>query len=241
MDTTQVSSPPAGPRPSRSRRRRGGLTRIVRGTGWTLISIGALVLLYVVYLLFFTNLRTEAAQRELLEEWELNYGAVESSLPGEQIDAGTTRAEADPVEAGDAYAALWFERPSTGERLVHEDPLFVVEGVSLDILQRGPGHYPDSVAPGEVGNFAISGHRTTYGAPFYHLDALEPGDEVHVVDRDGREWIYTVRESRIVAPTDVWVVGDDPLGTGEPTLTLTTCHPRFSAAQRLIVFATLTS
>ncbi len=216
------------------------MTKFIRGMGWTLISIGVLILLYLAYLMFFTNLTTQAAQDDLLEQWQLDYGPLEEALPGEEPDAGA-EAPAEPVDAGDAYAALWFVRPSTGERVVHADPLFVVEGVSLDVLRRGPGHYPDTAAPGEVGNFAVSGHRTTYGAPFYNLDEIEPGDEVHVVDRAGVEWVYVVREQRVVAPTELWVVGRDPLGRGNPTLTLTTCHPRFSAAQRLVVFAELST
>lgn len=212
------------------------MTKVIRGAGWTLISVGVLILLYLVYLMFFTTLTTDRAQRSLLEEWELEYGAVEGDRPigaAERPDA----AQDEPVEPGDAYAVMWFER--AGERILHDEPLFVVEGVTVDDLRSGPGHYPDSEAPGGAGNFAISGHRTTYGAPFYHLDQLAAGDEIHVVDRAGATWVYTVTEQRIVAPTDVWVVGDDPLGDGEPLLTLTTCHPRFSAAQRLIVFATL--
>ena len=216
------------------------MTKVIRGIGWTLISVGVLILLYLVYLMFFTTLTTDRAQRSLLEEWELNYGAVEDGVPvesGDEPDEG----DEEPVDAGDAYAVIWFERPSTGERIVTDEPLFVVEGVTLDHLRSGPGHYPDTAAPGADGNFALSGHRTTYGAPFYDLDELEAGDEVHVVDRDGARWVYEVVEERVVTPQDVWVVGEDPLDTGEPTLTLTTCHPRFSASQRLIVWATLRS
>lgn len=215
------------------------MTKVIRGAGWTLISVGVLILLYLVYLMFFTTLTTDRAQRSLLESWELEYGALEDGLPVGGVEGAEAAAD-DPVDAGDAYAVMWFERPSTDERILHDEPLFVVEGVTLDDLRAGPGHYPDSDVPGGPGNFAVSGHRTTYGAPFYDLDQLTAGDEVHVVDRAGAHWVYTVTEQRIVAPTDVWVVGDDPLGDGEPLLTLTTCHPRFSAAQRLIVFATLT-
>lgn len=209
--------------------------RVVRGVGWTLIATGVVILLYLVYLLFFTNLQTGQAQGQLLDEWELEFGAPDDALPAEDLEA--TEADAAPVAPGDAYAALWFERD--GERIVHDDTLFVVEGVSVADLRRGPGHYPDTADPGEVGNLGLSGHRTTYGAPFYHLDQLQPGDTVHVVDRDNREWVYEVREDRVVQPTDVWVIGPDPLDQGGAWLTLTTCHPRLSAAQRLIVFAEL--
>lgn len=217
------------------------LQKVARTTGWTLIATGVLILLYVVYLLFFTGLTTSQAQQDLLEQWELDHGPIAAAeLPAEpgaeDQDGAADEAPADP---GDAYAVLWFERPGSDERPVHDEPLFVVEGVGLDDLRRGPGHYPESAAPGGPGNFAVAGHRTTYGQPFYDLDVIEPGDEIHVVDRQGSEHVYEVVEQRIVAPGDVWVVGDDPLGTGRSMLTLTTCHPRFSAAQRLIVFAEL--
>ena len=227
--TNQTTTPVAVRRP-------GVGVRIVRGLGWTLIATGALILLYLVYLLFFTNLRTDQAQGELLEQWELQIGGSPGqSLPAEEPEA--TEAPAEEVAPGDAWAAMWFERD--GERIVHDETLFVVEGVSPADLRRGPGHYPGTAAPGEVGNVAISGHRTTYGAPFYHLDKLQEGDTIHLVDRDNREWVYAFREQRIVQPTDVWVVGPDPLGDGGALLTLTTCHPRLSAAQRMIVFADL--
>lgn len=217
------------------------LQKVARTAGWTLIATGTLILLYVVYLLFFTGLTTSQAQQDLLEQWQLDHGPIDTAaLPAvPRTGAPADAPAADPADPGDAYAVLWFERPGSDERPVHDDPLFVVEGVAIDDLRRGPGHYPDSAAPGEEGNFAVAGHRTTYGQPFYDLDALEPGDAVHVVDRQGREHVYEVLEQRVVAPGDVWVVGEDPLGTGRPMLTLTTCHPRFSAAQRLIVFAEL--
>lgn len=225
---------------------------LLRGLGWSFIGAGVLVLLFLVYLLGVTNLTAERAQRDLRDSFEQRYGGVEpsdlreepepasdaSTLPG-QPEAGPSPEPAPPVPPGEAYAALWFNRPGSEEPLVRKEPLFVVEGVSLDVLKRGPGHYPDTAAPGGEGNFVVSGHRTTYGAPFYHLDRVQPGDEVHVVDRAGQEWVYVVREQQVVEPTAMWVTGPDPLGTGTPTLTLTTCTPRFSAAQRLIVFAEL--
>jgi sortase A len=229
-----VTNQPMTAAPARSGA--GWIVRTVRAVGWTLILTGVLILLYLVYLLFFTGLQTGAAQGELLNTWELEFGAVEDALPGEPGEDG---APVDPVSPGDAYAALWFERD--GERIVHDDALFVIEGTSLEDLKRGPGHYSDSQAPGQEGNFAVAGHRTTYGQPFYNLDQLATGDEVHVVDRDGRKWVYEVREQRIVSPHDVWVVDPDPLGEGGSWLTLTTCHPRWSAAQRLIVFAELST
>lgn len=237
IDTVGID--PSTPVSSRRERRERMRRRVLRWTGWTLVAAGVLVLLYLAYLLFFTNLTAGAEQSRLLEQWERDVGSLGGSLPeGSEPAPPAARAEPDdPAGTDGAYAAMWFERD--GERIVHDEPLFVVEGVTLEHLERGPGHYPDSDVPGGDGNFAVSGHRTTYGAPFYHLDRLRPGDEIHVLDRRGREFVYGVAEARVVAPTDVWVVEDDPLGTGAPTMTLTTCHPRFSAAQRLVVFARL--
>lgn len=214
--------------------------RVTRGLGWTLIVVGVHILLYLAYLLWWTNLETDAAQADLLEQFALDLDDPDATIPGAY---DPTAGPVGPVEVGDAYAAMWFERD--GRRIINDEVLYVVEGVSLDALRKGPGHEPRSSDAGEDGNFVISGHRTTYGAPFYNLDQIRVGDEIHVVDRDGREWIYDVAPQqteaesyRIVQPTDVWVIRDGAYGDG-PILTLTTCHPRWSAAQRLVVFAEL--
>ncbi|HWB73132.1 MAG TPA: class E sortase [Egibacteraceae bacterium] len=208
--------------------------RALRVLGWTLITIGAVILLYLAYALLFTNLATRSAQADLLEDWELEVGPpAVVPLPGE----AQTDAPPAPAEAGEAVAVLEFARPGSASPPVHAGPLFVVAGVGVQDLQRGPGHYPGTAAPGQPGNFAVAGHRTTYGAPFFNLDQLQSGDHVLVTDRGAVRYTYRVVQQRIVGPADSWVIGPDPLGTGAPTLTLTTCHPRFSDRQRLVVFA----
>ena len=205
-----------------------------------LLVSGAVILLYVVYLMWFTNLGTAQAQRDLAEAWEQQITAPAQDTGADDGDDEGNEGNRDeqPVEPGDAYAVLWFERD--GEPIVVDEPLYVVSGVSLDDLRAGPGHYPESAPPGQDGNVGIAGHRTTYGAPFWSLDELRAGDTIHVVDRNGEEWVYAYVEQRIVAPTDRWVVDEeDPLDLDAPTLTLTTCHPRFSAAQRLIAWGEL--
>jgi sortase A len=109
-----------------------------------------------------------------------------------------------------------------------------VEGTSSADLRRGPGHYLGTPLPGQAGNASLAGHRTTYGAPFYNLDQLHPGDQIVVSASWGTFW-YDVRRSFAVNPSDLAVIAPSP--TNE--LTLTTCTPRFSATQRLIVQATL--
>ena len=114
----------------------------------------------------------------------------------------------------------------------------VVEGTSASALRAGAGHYPSTPLPCEIGNVAIAGHRTTYGRPFHDLDQLEPGDRITLETPIG-ECTYEIREEPyIVAPTQVDVVANTP---EEARVTLTTCHPKGSARQRLIVAATMVS
>lgn len=216
------------------------LTRVLRYGGWTLITAGIVVLLYLVYSLFFTNLATEAAQADLSEQWQRQVTRVTSAGPRQREPEDVDADEPDQVAVTDgAVAVLEFSRPGAADRPVHADPLYVLPGVTRADLTRGPGQYPGTAEPGRQGNLAIAGHRTTYGAPFFHLDQLVAGDEIHVTGRDGARHTYRVVRQEVVAPSATWVVDADPLDTGTPTLTLTTCHPRFSAAQRLVVFAEL--
>ena len=109
----------------------------------------------------------------------------------------------------------------------------VVEGTGASALRAGAGHYPNTPLPGEEGNVAIAGHRTTYGKPFANLDRLAPGDEVVLETPIGRH-VYRVTKPPFVVPnTDFSVISQTP----GRTLTLTTCHPKGSARQRLVVKA----
>lgn len=130
---------------------------------------------------------------------------------------------------------LVFQRQ--GQDVVDASHFHVVDGVHPEALARGPGRYPGSVNPGELGNVAIAGHRTTHGAPFRDLDQLQAGDAIHL-RHAGKRWTYRVAALDVVTPAETWVVGSDPLGTGAPTLTLTTCHPKHRASHRLVVWAT---
>ena len=209
------------------------MNRALRGLGWIFIAFGVLVLLYLVYSLLYTNRATDQAQRNLADDWGLTLPA-DGELPAEGEDG-----EGQPPDPGSAVAALEFRRPGDSKPLVHAKPLYVVRGVTLADLQRGPGHYPGTAMPGKKGNFAVAGHRTTYGAPFFNLDQLRKGDEVIVTVRSGKQFTYRVRRQEVVHPSETWVLGPDPLKAGKRTLTLTTCNPRFSNAERLIVFAEL--
>jgi sortase A len=110
----------------------------------------------------------------------------------------------------------------------------VVEGTDADDLRKGPGHYPATPLPGQRGTVGVAGHRTTYGAPFRSIDKVRPNDTITVTMPYGR-FTYRVERTRIVKPTDVWVTQR----VSYDRLILSACHPLYSAAKRIVVFARL--
>jgi sortase A len=138
--------------------------------------------------------------------------------------AGAARALARRAEPGDPLGRLSI--PALGLRTV------VVEGTDGGDLRLGPGHYAGSALPGLRGTVAIAGHRTTYGAPFRHVDALEPGDRIELHMPYGT-FAYRVERTRIVAPTDLGAVAR----VAYDRLVLTACHPLYTANQRIVVYA----
>ncbi len=127
---------------------------------------------------------------------------------------------------GDAIAKI--EIPKIG---VSE---YVVEGTDTASLRKGPGHYPETPLPGGAGTSAIAGHRTTYGAPFRKIDQLKRGDQILIDMPDGR-FFYRVERTKIVDDQDLSVLER----VGHQRLMLSACHPLYSAAERVIVFARL--
>lgn len=112
----------------------------------------------------------------------------------------------------------------------------MVQGTDSTSLHKGPGHYPGTVLPGQPGTVAVAGHRTTYLAPFRSIDKLRPGDAVVLQMPYGR-FTYRVQTTRIVKPDAVWVTHN----AGYQRLVLSACHPLYSAAKRIVVFARLAS
>ena len=133
-----------------------------------------------------------------------------------------------PIEEGDAVARI--DVPAIGVNDI------VVAGVTRDDLKRGPGHFPETPLPGQLGNVAIAGHRTTYGQPFHNVDNLNPGDDIVMTTPNGT-FVYSVVTTQIVAPSDYQVVAtSDP---GRATLTLVSCHPKWTTRDRIVVTAEL--
>jgi sortase A len=106
----------------------------------------------------------------------------------------------------------------------------IYEGITLTVINYGPGHWPGSAMPGQRGNTVFPGHRVTHSHPFLDLDQLVPGDQVIFRTAAGT-FTYAVTSTRIVTPDAMWVI--DP--TPQPTMTLIACHPKHSARQRIIV------
>jgi sortase A len=200
--------------------------------GRVILVAGVLVLLFIPYLLWGTGLITARAQSDLRHQFAAAEQAHHdpSTLPAPHAgDAPPVVAANIPAPAPGGPVGV-LSIPKIGLSMV------VVEGTDADQLRSGPGHYPGTPLPGEAGNVAIAGHRTTYLHPFYNLDALAPGDAINILTVQGL-FVYHVTSSQAVDPTDVAVVAPTPT----PMLTLTTCNPRYSASQRLVVHAALVS
>ena len=204
--------------------------RLLRGTGWTFIGMGSFVLYFLVYQLVGTNAVTSRGQSDLRSELQREWTATPVT-PTRDPRKVTPK----PVARGKALAVLDIPK-------IQLDNKIVVEGVGRDELRKGPGHVPSTVLPGQDGTFGISGHRTTYGAPFYRLNELTKGDTITIISKEAI-YTYTVTRTAIVRPTDTQVLDnvEGPDGKPKATITLTTCHPRYSARQRLIVCGDLSS
>ena len=198
------------------------IRRIVRGTGKTLIGAGLLVLLFVAYQVWGTGLAESRAQAALASQF------TGVTAPPTTTGAITTPVAVAPPPPGGALGKIVIPKAGVDK--------YLIEGVGVEDLKQAPGHYPGTPMPGEPGNVAIAGHRTTYGAPFVDLDKLDIGDPIEVQTAAGT-FRYDVTESVIVSPEASEVLDD----TDDSRLTLTTCHPKYSAAQRLIIVAKLVS
>jgi len=231
--------------PAQKTSRDGFVVRVIRFIGWSSIWLGLFLLGFVAHQLFATtffaqqnNAVLEAEAVEYFAEVEITevvYTPPKAPDAPDTVDPdipapppATLSVEAVPEE-GEAFAII---RVPSLERL--ENGWAIVEGVSRGNLKNGAGHMPSTALPGQPGNSVISGHRTTYGAPFHEFDELEPGDVIEVETGLGAH-TYVVRDTIIVRPTEIWVTEQ----RDGAWLTLTTCNPKFSSRERLVVFAEL--
>lgn len=260
--------PPAKPDVVESRAR-----GVIRGIGQTLITLGVIVVLFVGYELWFTDYLNSREQHHLTaqlhKEWSQGNDPLVGASPraakaGGKHEADTVPgtgiaplpgAKASDIPLGNALAIIHIPR------LGLDYARTVVEGTGESQLLEGPGHYVGSAMPGQVGNFALAGHRVSKGSPFLDLDKLRPGDPIVIETKDFWYTYAVLGDSgtgsfttatpdgipgrEIVSASAGAVVDPVPDHPGQvPTLkmiTLTTCHPKFSASHRMIIHGMLAS
>lgn len=221
------------------------LSQVVGTAGELLIATGLLIALYLVWQVFYTDVQASAEQREVLEQltWvqpEVVAGSDEGAgtIPADLQFRDVTPVVTPGVDHAQTFAALFV--PRWGEDYAKP----ISEGISRkDVLDKlGIGHYPETAMPGQLGNFAIAGHRTSYGKPFTDVDTLAVGDSL-IVQTEEAWYVYRVTEWSIVSPVAIETIAPVPGQlNAEPNghyITLTTCHPRYSAAQRWVVHGEL--
>lgn len=204
---------------------------VVGGLGDILVTAGLVLLLFVAWQLWWTDVEANRDQGGTVQALARDFGRSGPSTPVTEPSEKPTA-----VKFGEAFAIVRI--PRLGEDYAR--PL--LEGTDYETLKKGLGHYEDTAAPGEMGNLAIAGHRTTYGRPLHEIDRLGKGDKIVVETKSGYS-LYAVDRHQIVTPDQVEVIAPVPGKPGaQPNgawLTLTACHPKYSAAQRYIVFAKL--
>jgi sortase A len=218
------------------RERLGPIRATVRTFGELCITAGLVLILFVVWQLWWTDIQAnrdnEVLADELTQDWA-------NQDPNELPDDPDEPVVADPVDKNSAFGIFYI--PRFGDDYYRT----VAEGVDLEpVLNRmGVGRYPNSAMPGDVGNFSVAGHRVTYGKPFNQIAELRPGDEIIVQTKDGF-YTYTFRNFDIILPDAVEVlspVPDEPEYKGKDRiLTMTACNPMFSARERYVAYAELT-
>jgi sortase A len=194
---------------------------------WTR-NVGAIILLFVVWQLWGTSISQHHAQSQLKSEFEAllaHHGAGSHASKLSLISAAT-----QVPSPGDGTVVAEIQIPAIGV------DQYAVEGTTESDLSKGPGHYVGTAMPGQAGNVAIAGHRTTHGAPFNGLGRLVPGDRIILTTTFGQSLTYVVSGTpQAVSPGDVGVLNY----FADNRITLTTCNPEFSSSQRLVVVGTL--
>jgi sortase A len=231
----------------------------VGNLGRILIATGLLMFGFVAYQLWGTGIETARAQSQLENRFETLLAEFDTPVGPTVPDDGQGDIVVPPREFEPAAVpAVVPVAIDLSDQAVVQDPLpqpfrgepllrleiprigrddIVVPGVTLDDLKDGPGHYPDTPLPGQLGNAAIAGHRTTYGAPFFDVDQLAAGDEIITTLLNGDRFVYEVTFVEVVSASDYAVVTTRDPDIAE--LTLTSCHPKYTARDRIVVHSVL--
>ena len=229
--------------------------KTLRYLGIALIVIGIVIIAYP----FYTNFIMETREDDIMSSWEnqISLNEITQSTTTDKQTGSETQAtdesgntsQSQTTQSGDQSQSS--ETPSIGPTDLSQQVIpgatFKItipkinsswvgyEGTNIPSLKRGPGHYIGTSNPGELGTCVIAGHRTTYGAPFNRVDQLVNGDQIIIETPDGKQFIYLVTGQLAVSPNDLSAIKQ----TAYASLVLSTCHPKFHATQRLLIFATL--
>ena len=208
----------------------GFVASVLMTSGVLMLADAALTVTWQEPVSAFIAARQQGGLNDELRDARAELGEAGPGLTQKQARARIRRLAgiwSDRIDKGDAFGRI--ELPSLDRDYA------VVEGTDLKTLRAGPGHYPKTPLPGQGGTIAVAGHRTTYGAPFRTIDKLDPGDEI-VMDMPYGKLTYAVEKRQIVPPTALWITDRVP---GRERIVLSACHPLYSAAKRIVVFARL--
>ena len=221
-----------------ARSRRGPLLRGVQIAGELLMSAGVILLLFVAWQLWWTNLASDARQRDVVKEFARGSADGNGPAAAAPRPAVVPKPGAAPEPAEGATIGILYV-PRFGAEYTRP----IVQGTTAAVLDAlGIGHYQGTAMPGAAGNFAVAGHRQTHGAVLDHIDALVPGDRIYVQTREGY-YVYVFRNSQTVLPSRTDVLLPVPTQPGaaptESYLTMTSCNPRFGSQERFVAYALL--
>jgi sortase A len=242
---TLVADPPPDPDRRPAPMTTGDRVRfVIRGVGQTFITAGLVILLFVVYEVYVTNVFAHREQTKVHTALEKTWAKGKDPLP---LPGASTKS----IPIGTGIANLYI--PRFGK----DFGFTIVQGTDTASLEKGPGHYLGTALPGGMGNFSVAGHRVGKGEPFLNLDRLQAGDAV-IVETRTKWYVYRVKGANgdlgstapdgvpgreIVSPSDGNVLLPVPnhpdSKPAERLMTMTTCHPKFTATQRMIVHAVL--
>ncbi|WP_233201910.1 class E sortase [Cryobacterium sp. Y11] len=241
-------------RPRRRRRTQSGQVTVVGVLGELLITAGALVLLFLGWQLWWNDMMMANAQSDAASQISQDWIAAAPTTPEPEPIVDSTQPSAAPVLAdygapvvgavpanATAFAVLYVPRFGAD---YHRS---IAEGTGHDVLNSnrlGIGHYAETQMPGEVGNFAVAAHRSAFGGAMHLINELQLGDAIYVQTADGY-YTYRYRDTEYVAPSQVQVlasVPNNPVGTAvDRIITLTSCNPLYSTAERIIAYGVLES
>ena len=229
--------------------------KTLRYLGIALIVVGICIIAYP----FYTNFIMQSREDDIMNSWEnqINLNTTTQATTTDTLIGNDTQATDESGNTGPSQITQSGDQPQSSEttsigptdlsQQVIPGATFKItipkinsswvgyEGTNIPSLKRGPGHYIVTPNPGELGTCIIAGHRTTYGAPFNRVDQLVEGDQIIIETLDGKQFIYLVTGQMAVLPDDLSALTQ----TEYASLILTTCHPKFHATRRLLIFAKL--